>query len=106
MARRVILGAVVVVILATAIALLSRPTEPTYEGKTAGQWMDERPIVSLGSKTTFRRYTPIEREAKDALQYLGIDSVPAVISRLRCRDTAVRKFLIRIVAKQTIFKIR
>lgn len=106
MVRRVSIALAVLLAIAGAILLFLRPApEPVYQGKSVSEWIDGRPVSIKGAVGFSSFVQPFKNDEREAVRALGTSAVPAVIERLRRRDSGVRRLLVTWAAKQNVVHV-
>lgn len=79
-----------------ATLYLTRPHEPVYKGKRLGDWLEGAGAESETDK----------EQAAEAIRFLGESAVPYVVREMRCKDSALKAKLIRLLQKQSLLKLK
>ncbi len=70
--RRLFLGILAVALFLALILVLSRPKEPSYNGRSLSQWVE-------GLGYTYFYGAPLDPEAPDAIRQIGAQAVPHLL---------------------------
>lgn len=95
-------GAIVLLVtLAVALAAIGytiwQPAEPEYQGKSITLWVDE--LNSVRGQNELKR----QREAKEAIETIGLKGAPYIIRHLKRADSPWRKTYLNLIPKLPSF---
>src|SRR5262245_65199958 len=94
--RRVItvlaLAAIVVAGIAT---IMSRPSEPVYQGKPLSTWLEELRVSWPGAGSA---------KATEAVKVIGTNALPYLVSALKAKDSRLKLKLAQLFGRQNLIK--
>jgi hypothetical protein len=79
------------------VLLSSRTTEPSFQGKSLGGWLTE--IMNAENDRE-------AESAKNAVRQIGTNAVPFLVHLMQARDSRPKIFVMAILRRQHVFKIR
>lgn len=99
MKRLKFIGIVMIILLAAGgtVLFLRRTNEPSYQGKTATEWI---------YKLSELRFGMVNPENASAIRALGTNALPMLIKMAGASDSKLKAKLIYLAERQTIIKIR
>lgn len=91
-----IVSSLLAIITASAFIFLRQPSEPEYQGRPLREWLEQ-----LDTATSRSQYN----QAEDAIEIMGTNAVPHLLSLLQTSDSIFKRKIIAFVKKQPKTKI-
>jgi HEAT repeat protein len=92
-ARILLAMAGLVAVVAFAL-IVSREREPVYQGRSLTDWLDQ---IAPPTKES--------PQAAEAVRQMGTNALPFLLSRLRAQDSPVKRFVLNLSNKQSLFPL-
>lgn len=84
------------------LAVVWRPAEPCYQGKSLNQWIES----NYSSITTSGATAPSSKaQAEEAIRQMGTNALPTLIRMIQARDSFIKRMLMDLAAKQHFLKL-
>jgi hypothetical protein len=93
--RRILLAALLVALLCAFGWWLTRPSEPSYKGKSLSAWLED-----------YGPPHPDAHEADEAVRHIGTNAIPILLRMLRANDSPLKTKLIEWLGRQHLARIK
>lgn len=93
------------VVLVTLVWLWRAASDPRLRGKSLGAWLDQYYEASIGPGRSSAEGRQRREEAGLAVKEMGANALPALLARVRARDSSAYKRLVALARKQSLVKI-
>jgi hypothetical protein len=97
MARLIALCLLAVLVALAIMTFASRPVDPVYRGRRLSEWLTQLDYGRWPRQETI--------PADEAIRHMGTNVFPKVEQLLRCRDSALKLRLIKLLHKQSLGRL-
>lgn len=93
-----------IVVLWTLVWVWRAAGDPWLRGKSLDAWLDQYYEASTNPGRSLPEGAQRREEAATAIKEMGTNAIPALLSRVRARDTSAYKRFLALMRKQPLFK--